>query len=189
MTKLIESITTDLAPIGTKFNVTDPASLTKATEVLSQMNKLLDALIEDREKITKPINQSLKEIRAKYKPVQDALELRIATLKQSITEYATATEKASQLAADRLSARVGVNLSLETAASRIEALPTVDKKVETAEGSVQFVTVKKFEVVDISLLPVDCILPNEVVIRKKMLAGEEVKGVRYFEEKSIRNQR
>jgi hypothetical protein len=68
----------------------------------------------------------------------------------------------------------------------------VDAKTVTDEGSVSFREVKKFEVMDIVMLAnasPDYVLPNEVKIRKAMLEGIELVGVRYFTEQSVINKR
>jgi hypothetical protein len=51
--------------------------------------------------------------------------------------------------------------------------------VSAASGAIKFVSVRVFEVMDLSLVPLDYHLANEVAIRKAMIAGIELPGVKY----------
>ena len=172
--------------------ISDQRSLALSVEYLSQANKLLDALIEDKETLTKPLNASLKAIRAKYKPTEDALNSVISLLRSKQSKYQTQALKVldeqKQAITDRVKAGTG-NLSVTSALARIENLNTPEKEVSADSGSVKFVTVKKFEVVNLTDVPIEYHLANETAIRKAMLEGIELKGVKYWTEQSVRNSR
>ena len=174
----------------TTIAITDDITLKQAVSLLSILNKHLDALVEDRERITKPINASLKEIRAKYKPSSDALESLIASLRAKMTQYATEQAKALETAQNKIASKVSSGyLKPETAISKLEALPVTEKEQSTAEGLVQFADVKCFEVVSMQDLPIEFHIADEVAIRKEMKLGNELSGVRYWTEKQPRNYR
>lgn len=52
--------------------ISDQNSLEAATKLLTELTVTLDNVTDDKEKLTKPLNESLKAIRAKYKPVEDS---------------------------------------------------------------------------------------------------------------------
>ncbi len=103
-------------------------------------------------------------------------------------QWATQVEKKQSKVAERIGEGKG-KLKMETAMKKMDELGNVDEKVESGEGSVTFVEVQKFEVVDIKKLPDEYKLPDEVKIRKAMREGVELPGVGYWTEKSVRNTR
>ena len=188
----IQKIEKEIATIEKPIAITTPTHLSEAVSDLSKANNLLDALIADRELITKPINQSLKEIRAKYKPAQDRLESFIGSLKQEIARYATVTENARLEAESRISQRVkpgSGNLSIEKAAEKMAALPTVEKNIATEAGAITFIDTIVPVVMDVALLPAPYLLPNMPAIRQALKEGTRLPGVEYRTEKIIRNNR
>lgn len=158
--------------------------------MLSQLNKFSDNLTIEKEKLTKPINTALKEIRSRYKPVELMLEEGIVCLKKKMGQYQTVMLKAQQEAEAKIAKRVeNGTLKVETAIKKIGEIDAPEAKVATDDGSVSFRAVRKFEVVDISLIPIEYHLADEVAIRKAMLANIELPGVRYYEEQQITNRR
>lgn len=182
------SIIDKLTPVLSSINlpkIVDEHSMTEATEVLSQANKYLKDLIADKETMTKPINESLKVIRAKYKPLEIKLEGIIANIRSSMTSYQTEQMRLQKIEEDKIASRIGEGkgkLKFETATNKIENLDKAVDKVNTASGKISFKTVKKFEVVDLALVPVEYHLANETAIRNAMVANLELPGVRYYTE-------
>ncbi len=89
-----------------QIKIVDEKSMTGATEVLSQANKYLKDLIADKEKITKPINESLKAIRAKYKPIETQLEDIISNIRSSMTKYQTEQIRLQREEEEKIAERV-----------------------------------------------------------------------------------
>lgn len=181
-----------LKKVGTTITISDVATLAEATETLSQANQYLKALTIDKETMTKPLNDALKAIRAKYAPTEKALEEIIVSIRKAMTTYQTEQLKKQQEEEEKIAARVGDGkgkLQLETAVKKIAEIPQVEKKVATDSGSVTFKPVKKFEVTNCSQLPAEYILPNETAIRLAMGKGIELPGVRYFTEQVPINRR
>lgn len=167
-----------------------PKDMEKAVNTLSILNKTMDRLTEDKEKLTKPINTLLKEIRGRYKPFEEQLEDTIGILRKKITAYQTAAKKKADDEALKIAGRVGEGkgkLKIETAVKKIDEIDTPDAVVSSDQGTAKFVTVKKFEVVDLSQIPIEYHVADEVAIRKAMKEGKELPGVRYWEEESVRN--
>lgn len=171
--------------LAEKLAINTPDQMVAATRNLSVLNQTLDRLTEDKELLTKPINLLLKEIRGRYKPFEDKLEEAIAAVRKSMITYQTEQKRLAKIEEDKIIARIGEGkgkLKVETAIKKMEAVDKPDQKVSTDEGLVKFKTVKKFEVTDVSKLPVEFLLANEVAIRKAMTEGKEISGVRYFTE-------
>ena len=175
---------------NTVITIKTPEDMPRAVSILSTLNKYLDKLIEDREKITRPINLALKEIRSKYKPFETKLENKIAEIRQEMTQFQTRQiaiqAKKEQDLADKV---VSGQISIEKAAEKISKMPEVITNTETPEGSIKFKGVKKFEVTSLQDLPLEYHLANEVKIRAEMTAGKELPGVRYYVEQVPYNSR
>ncbi len=175
------------------LKIKDEKSLYLSVEWLSKCNKMLDNVIEQKKKLTDPLNQALKEVRLRYKPIETRLELMIIDIKAKQSSYqqkALETQKLHEI--DITNRLLGGNLILEQAVAKLDSVKTPNK-VSTNDGKVSFIPIKRFEVMDIILLSEvnrgQYILPNEPLIREAMKQGIELAGVRYYEELSVRNNR
>ncbi len=190
--KVLEKEIVKFASRAVSINIIDAKSMAVATEDLSKLNKYADQLKKTKEGVTKPLNEALKAARAIFAPIENRLEDTIESIRASMIRYQTDQKKWADEEAAKIAARVGEGkgkLKIDTAVKKMEAIDTPDKMVSTESGSVKFKTVSKFEVMDVTLLPTDYILANEVAIRKAMLAGIEVAGVRYYTEEIPYNSR
>ena len=184
----IETVSKEIVPIAkqvSSFKVSNKDDMTKSVELLSRCNKYLDKLTEEKEKITKPMNEALKEVRSRYKPITDQLESVIVSLRSEQSKYMTEQVRIEKEKEAKIEARVKLgkgNLTLETAVKKMDEIDTADQMVSTGSGIVKFKTVKKFEVMDISMLTPEYLLPNDVAIREAMKADIQIAGVRYYEE-------
>src|SRR3990167_11546749 len=119
--------------------ITDEKELTQAVEILSRLNQTLDAVTFDREKITKPINASLKEIRLKYKPTEDNLNHMIDLIRTEMSRYATVLANEKALASAKIEKRLEAGtLGIVKAVERLGALQDVPDKVTVESGSLSF---------------------------------------------------
>lgn len=179
---IIEQLQPEIESIS-NIKIVDEQSLTKATEVLSQANKYAKQLEEDKQKITKPINDALKEIRARYKPLENKLEDIILNIRKSMTSYQTEQMRLQKIEEEKIANRVAKGtLKAETGIRKLEELPQTADKISTQSGKISFKTVKKFEVIDITLIPHKYLIVNDTAIRDAMKAGIELPGCKYFEE-------
>lgn len=167
------------------LEIVDKSTMEIAVEDLSRANKFLDSVIEYKEKKTKPLNQALKVIRDETRPLENDLKELIDGLRIKMTIYQTRIEEERIAEENRIASRIGTGkgkLKIETAVQKISDLEEVDKQVEATSGKVTFKAVRKFEVVDIALLPIEYHMPNELEIKSAMKDGIELPGVRYYTE-------
>lgn len=168
-----------------ELEITDHKSLSNAVEYLSRANKYLDSVVKWKEGKTKPLNDLKKIILAETKPLENALEEAIDTIRKKMSAYQTSVNAKLKADQEAIANRIGSgkgNLKVETAVRKIEELGIVDRSVESTSGKVSFKTVKKFEVVDITSIPMEYHIADEIKIRDLMKAGVEIAGVRYYEE-------
>lgn len=186
---IIKEINPVIAQVSS-IEIVSSEDMQNATSTLSQLNKYLDAMTVEKERLTKPINEALKEIRSRYKPTEQLLEEAISDLKSKMSSFQTLALAEQRKEEEKIAKRLADGkLKVETAIKKISEIDAPEAKVATEEGSVGFRTVKKFEIMDLILLPIGFHLPNEPKIREAMKSGIELPGVRYYEEQSIINRR
>lgn len=186
MTKEI-TIAKEISPMVVKaeaYEITTPKDAEGANEMLSQLNLTLDRVEAEEAKVLRPLLDAEKAERARWKPMKDQLKPAIATLKSKLGIYQSEAIQAAQDEAERIAARVGEgkgHLKPETAIAKMEAIDTPSASIATASGSLAFRATPDFEVMDLSLLPIEYHLADEIAIRKNMKeSGPKLPGVRYF---------
>ena len=173
-----------------KLNIKDQKSLAEGVTYLSQANKYLDSVIAWKENKTIPLNEALKVVRAETKPMEDMLKGLIKDLRSKMEDYKTTSIVAVQEQEEQIVKELeSGDMDVDSAMNAIGEIKTVEKKIETDSGSVTFIPVEDFEVMDLTMVPVEYLLPNEVMIRKAMKEGVKLAGVRYFIRQQIRNDR
>ena len=173
-----------------ELDVVDEKSEIEASELLSKLNLVGDAMKEKKAKVYDPAWATIVAIRAEWKPKETILENAIAAVRAKLSKYRTAAKAKADAEEAKIAARIAPgkgNLSIETGVKKIEEIDRPAAAVTTNAGMVKYKTVQKFEVIDMKLLPLEYHLPNEVAIRKMMLAGQKLEGVRYFEEQIPQN--
>jgi len=157
--------------------------LITATSVLSELNRAKDAIILEREKVTRPLLDALNAERARWKPQETKLDNLITKIRGAMTTFQTALIAKQRLQEEAIAKKVESGaIKPETAIRRLGQIEDVDKRVETASGSVSFKTVMRFEVVDIDAVPNEYLLVNEVKVRQTLKEGKAIPGIREFEE-------
>jgi hypothetical protein len=164
------------------LEITNEKTITTAAELLSTLNIQLDKITAEKERVTKPLNEALKAERSRWKPIETVLDEAVTIIRKKMTVYQTAQKAEADAEEARIAARVKPgtgNLTAETAVKKMEEIERPAVTVSAASGAIKFVSVRVFEVMDLSLVPLDYHLANEVAIRKAMIAGIELPGVKY----------
>lgn len=180
--KQIAVIQTEISPIVAKakaIEVKDPKSMEVASKMLSELNVQLDRITEEKEKVTKPLNEALKAERGRWKPIETILETSIDHLRGSISEYQTAEVKRVREEEARIANRVGEGkgkLKVETAVAKIEAIDTPESKVITAAGMVSFREDKVLVIQDESKIPDEYWVIDEKKLLDALKGGASVPG-------------
>lgn len=165
--------------------VTDEKSEIRAAEMLSQFNLVGDWMKKDKAKEYDPAWATVVAIRARWKPKEDILTAAISLVRSKMNKYRTDAKAKADAEAAKIAERVGEGkgkFKVDTAVRKIEEIDRPAGAVATEAGVVKYKTTQKFEVMDVTMLPIEYILPDEVAIRKAMLEGKKLPGVRYFEE-------
>lgn len=160
--------------------IIDDATMSKAGEVLSQVNQQLDEITKDKETLTKPLNAVLSNIRKRYKPLELQLDKVKKHLRSEIGAYQTKKEEEAEAEKAAIASRVGSGkgkLKMETAAKKMSEVDIPEKKVETASGSISFRDDYELTIINIREIPDQFLIVDEAAIKKVFKAGGEVAGV------------
>lgn len=161
------------------FTITGGPDMVKATEYLSQANQYLDRITTDKEKLTKPINEALKEIRARYKPAELQLSEIISSIRSSMSAYQTLQANLKKVEEIKLLGKIeSGKMSLEKGAQKMSQLHEPETKTVTESGSVRFREDKKLKIVDLSMIPREFLVVNERALLEALKAGKSVPGAK-----------
>lgn len=163
------------------------ADMVVATEVLSKLNKFNDKIVAEREKVTKPLMEALKAERARWKPIEDQNNEAIEIVREKMSAYQTAQNKARDEEMDKLGARVGTGkgkLKVETAVRKMDDIKGPEDTVVTGAGVVKFKDIKIVVIDDVGGIPDEFWDLNEGRVRTALMAGNKVPGAR-LETKSV----
>ena len=180
---LQKEVTTILPNIGKA--ITSPEQMELRVGNLSLLNRELKRITTHKEEKTKPINAALKAIRADYKPFEDQLESAIALERKCISVYQTEQKRIADAEAKKIDDRIGEGkgkFTMATAARKSGEIERPEEVVKTNVGQVSFKTVRKFELVDIKLVPHEYLEVNDTLVRAALKENKELPGFRYFDE-------
>lgn len=176
------TVAKEISPLVAKaeaLKIATPEHMKESAELLSQCNKYLDGLTVEKEKLTKPLNATLKEIRGRYKPTETILETAISALRTEQGRYQTAMLRKQAEEEAKIASRVKEgkgNLKLETAVRQIEEVEKPEATVETDNGTVKFRTDKKLKITDKESIPAIYWELNEKAVLDALKAGTLVPG-------------
>lgn len=182
-TKSLEiTIKKEISPIAEKAQslvIDSEKGMKEATEMLSVLNKFNDKITEEKEKITKPLNEALKAERARWKPIELIYDAAIGLIRQKMSSYQTQKIKEAREEEQRIASRVKEgkgNLKAETAIKKIDEIERPEDRVTTDAGMVKFRTDKKLKVLDESKIPKKYFELNEKMLLEDLKAGKIVSG-------------
>lgn len=154
----------------------DKANASKLLSSITSYSTLLEA---DKDKLIKPLNETLKAVRAKYKPLETILGTSTSILRNKIGQYQTEQLKISALEAEKIANRVGEGrgfLKAETAMNKIANIDKPDKVVITDNGNVGFRTDRVLKVTDVNAIPREYFDLNETRLIKALKDNAIIAG-------------
>lgn len=165
--------------VAKAVQIVDAKSMTHATAALSRLNKISDRITEEKEKITKPLNEALKAERARWKPLEAQLEAGIGAIRTAMSTYQTKKLQEEREAEAKIAARVGEGkgkLKVETAVKKIDEIERADKIVASGEGVVKFREDKRVKIMDETMIPREYLVIDEKKVLEALKEGKSVPG-------------
>ena len=150
-----------------------------ASEILSQLNQWNDRVVADRETLTVPLNALLKNIRARYSPIETMLKTNIEGLRGKLGRYQTEATRLAREEEAKIAARVGDgkgHLKVETAVKKMDEIAKPSETVAADSGSLSFREDKVLKIVDAKLIPDEFYDLNERRALDALKAGRAVPG-------------
>ena len=170
---------TTLAPIVTEalgVIVKNDDDMLRATDYLSRLNKINDQITEEKERVTKPLNEALRVERGRWKPAEDMYKKGIEWLRLQTSKYQTEKIKKQREEEAKVAQRLAEGkISVEKAGKQLEKLEVVDK-VEGTEGKLTFRETQVLVIVDAKQIPREYLVADEEKILEALKAGEKVDG-------------
>ena len=171
---------------ATKLVIKTPEDLSKATDHLSKMKTVGKMIKERKEAITKPLNEALAQTRDLFKPIEQNLAEAERIIKNKMLAYQDEQGRNQKEAQAKIVERVEKGtMRADTAVAKLEKLPEVQTTAQGKIGSISTRIVKKYRVVNESLLPREYLTPDMGKITEALKAGLNVPGAEIYEEKVI----
>lgn len=193
MSSELITIQNEVSPVVAQvknLEITCSDDISSATVLLSNLNKYGDELEKQKKLLTDPINQALKEIRGRYKPVEDILEEATTMLRKKMGVYQQEQLEIQKKAEDKIAKQIlEGKIDMDKGVKKLEKIDAPEQKVKTEAGNISFKTVTKFEVIDLKKLPLEYHMANDISIREALKNDIRLAGVKYWEEQSIINRR
>ncbi len=182
MAKDITVFEKEIDPIASEAEVLIIATqedMAGAVTLLSNLNRSLDKITEEKEKVTKPLNEALKAERGRWKPFETKLESAISTIRSKMSSYQTESARLAKIEEEKIAARIAPgkgNLSMETATKKIDEIERADKSVATDAGLVKFRTDKKLKITDALIIPREYLVVDEKAVFEALKKGTTIPG-------------
>ena len=158
----------------------------KAMELKAKLKSTWKSIEEHKESITKPLNESLRNVRALFAPLEELYRNADRTIGMKLIVYKNQVDEEARKKEAQIAARVDRGtMRLDTAEKKVADLPQVQKTTHTAAGQVQFRKIKKVKIINKDLIPDEYWVLDEVAIRRDALAGKLTAGVEVYEEEIV----
>jgi signal transduction protein with GAF and PtsI domain len=139
--------------------------------------------IDTKEKaITKPINDSLKQIRDLFRPFKETAEAKKSEIKTVLAAFLHEQEQARKREEERIAARVEKGTLKESTA--VNKLATLEEQATVTSGTTT--SVLRVKLVDIKAVPAEYLILDEAKVKAAYRSGVIVPGVKCEYETAIR---
>lgn len=161
------------------LDVVDGESMKVGVEMLSKLNQFNDRVVEEKERITKPLNEALKVERARWKPIEDVVGGAIEIIRGKLSRYHTAEVMRVREEEKKIAERVGEGkgkIKVETAVRKLGEIEAVEEKVVGDSGMVKFREDKVLVINDEKLIPREFLVVDEKKVLETLKKGVKVPG-------------
>lgn len=143
MSNVIDTQTKTLINEVVSFSPTttidDDGQLKLAATLLTTVKTHTKELTAKKKAIVGPLNASLKEIKALFKPAEDHLVAIEKSIKDAMLTYHNQKEAAARKEAERIARRIDKGtMKVETGIAKLAGIDQADNNIQTEGGSAQF---------------------------------------------------
>jgi len=171
------------------------ADQAKAADIRVKLKTIWKEIEGRRKYFVNPLNTAKNRIQAEFKPKMDKVETIVRTLDNKLVTYQNKIEAEAE--AERVRIEKENQKKLEKHEKKVAegkaspvpqfAAPEIEvkNKIQTKTGGVHYTTQVGFDVIDRSLIPDKYFILDEVAIRKVIVAGGDIPGVKRTEKKVV----
>ena len=164
-----------------------------ATDDLALISKVKKAMEQKRKDYLQPFQEHVREVNDIYKSLMQPIEQADVVTRQKILAYQreqarikAEQEKINALRMEAANKEAALNNGEIKESVNLVDVVNVPKKVYTDTGTLGTSKVWKFEIEDLSKIPLDYLIPDMVKIGKVIRAGVNIPGVKSWQEESLR---
>lgn len=150
-----------------------------AIQILKIVNEQKKVIQEKKDKILKPIQEAINQVKELFHPLEVKFEKIDTQLRQAVKDYILKKKELEEKRIQEITKNIKTKEDLE------KALKENQEITLTNNESSYLRTVKKIEIYDVNAIPRKYLIPDLVEIRKAVLSGIEIPGVRIVEEKTV----
>lgn len=188
-----EALTKEITPVVAQAQaivITSATQMVEATELLSVVNKKLDMVEAEEDRVLLPLKEAMKAEQSRWKPIKTMLKEAIDTLRGNMSVYQTAELKREREEKERIAARVAKGtLKMETGVRKLDEVETPVSTINTMVGTAGFRTIQKLVIVDEQAIPRKYLMVDEVKLKAALKGGTVVPGAVLEEVQSVVNRR
>ena len=169
----------EIAPLiaqSMAVTIASQEDLVSATEILSAMNRVMDRVEEEKNKVLRPILDAAQAERARWKPVETQYKAAIEPLRNKISIYQTETMRAAAAAQEKLAKDVAKGKISIDDASQALSNNVVAERVNTQLGNLTFRESQILKITNEKLVPEKYWIIDEETLLNDLKEGKKVKG-------------
>lgn len=180
--KKIETEVKEVSLITSKSNklvvIKSDADIVKAVEFLVLVKDKINTLEDERQFYTKPINESLKRLNARFKELTEPLKNAERAVKDAINNYKQAREEQRLKDQDKLQKKNGnANIVL------IDSIPDI---VESKSGEIRTTRRWVYEIVDVNKIPKEYLTLDTDKVNEAISEGiRSIPGLKIYQKEDI----
>lgn len=181
--EVIKQVVSPIVATAQALVIKDAQGMNNAVELLSQVNKNLDRVTAEEDKVVKPLKEALKAEQSRWKPIKTTLEAARDAIRSTMSKWQTTETKRKADEEAKLAARVEKGtMKLETAARKASEIDTPAQSVATDAGMVKFRTVQRLQIDAIDLIPREYLQVDEAAVKAALKAGVKITGAQLVDE-------
>jgi hypothetical protein len=161
------------------LTVTNAEEVKEATEVLSRLNKSLDAIEAEKDKVLGPLKEAAKAEKARWKPLEDMFDGAVSRIRGLLSTYQTEQMRIKREEEAKVLARVGEGkgkFKVETVIRKLGEIVTPEARVEVESGGLTFRKSKTLKITDASKVPDEYWVIDEKKLLDALKDGKVVEG-------------
>jgi len=160
-------------------------NLITATDILGKIKLIGKEIKENKERVTKPLNEALRNTRELFRPIEDEwIEAERIVKGKMIDFNEIELEKARKKEEEIIKKAEAGKIDAKEATEKIEAI-VPQKEIKAKKSSIQFRTIKEVIIEDASKLPRKYLTPWMTVIRADALKGIKIAGVKVIKKQIV----